>query len=105
MVCDYQTSAFAARGLLPLDLDADVEDGQQLPAPGFQDAALPGLIQMRVNDCQQHSEKKVQRKAAAPEHADQIICWHIWRALIHNEPPHPGIALQSPPAIAGGDAR
>ncbi len=64
MVCDDQAAAFAARRLLPLDLDADVEDGQQLPAPGFQDAALSGLIQVRVNDRLHHPEKKVQGDAA-----------------------------------------
>src|ERR1019366_7329549 len=107
MVCDYQTSAFAARELLPLDLDADVEDGQQLPAPSFQDVTLSGLIQVRVNDSQQHPEKKMQGDANTPEHACQSICWriailwHIWRALIHNEPPHPGVALRSPCAVAG----
>ena len=69
MICDYQTSAFVTRGLLPLDLDADIEDGQRLPAPGFYRTSLSGLIEMRVNDCQQHPIKKVQGEAAAPEHA------------------------------------
>jgi hypothetical protein len=44
----HHATTFTARALLPFDLDADIEDGQQLLAPGFQGAALPGLIQVRV---------------------------------------------------------
>ena len=60
MVGDDQAAAFAVCRLYPLDLDADVEDGQQLPAPGFEDVPLSGSIQVRVGDRQQQAVNKVQ---------------------------------------------
>ena len=79
MVGDDQIAALTAHSPLPLGAGADVEDVQQLPAPCFQDAALFRLVQMRVENRQQHRIKKVQGEAAATEQAGQ----DMGRALIH----------------------
>jgi hypothetical protein len=68
MVRNQQAAALATRHLRPPDPDADVEYGQQLSAPGFHDAALPGLIKVRVDDCQSHTVNQMQGYPASAEY-------------------------------------